>query len=303
MIMSGETSEQPPQGKQIMEIETKDRVIRAANKVLGLFGRGLYSSREFVIPDILDQKVEQPLGISVLIRGPKRNLRVFCRTPTTTISFADIAPPKTIFTIHEPERVEPWKIKSPQKTVGYEASSTLTDERKIFIPFDLEILKDKIVYAIIHEAGHLWGKEDYAMLKPQRDAERFLEERKKLSNSSGTNLSSTHKERDKEIAAWKIILKGETIAAQIAIYIIGRLRASGIDLVPQYKDLESLQEDANKELRSQRQFEQKLVLSREDIESLTNGNLPYPVLKGKIDARITKSLTHTKTTEEEPLKV
>jgi hypothetical protein len=137
----------------------------------------------------------------------------------------------------------------------------------------------------MHEGSHLWQDQDEEFLKAQNGAKAALG-KKLLTNFP--ILSKNPEEKQVEKSAFKTIGDNEKRAAEIALYIVGKLRSQGVDILPQYPDVQSLISLVNPSLKSHENFDQKLTLSQSEIENLVAGKLPYPALKEKIDVRLTK---------------
>jgi hypothetical protein len=273
VAMEGQTIETKG---NIIEKETRNPIIKAVNKV---FGISLES--EFLVPDNLNYEVErQPSGAKIFLKGPRENLQALCQTPNFTVSFGEIACPGTIFVMQKSKRL------------SFEAND---EKKKVFIPSNLGLLRRDFAFGITHEMSHLWENQDEDWLRIQNNAKNLLGT-KLLSDLPGESLSKNPEERQREKNAWRVLGKSETRATEIALYIIGKLRFSNVDILPQCPDIQSLLSLVNPLLRFHEQFDQRLILSYKQVEDLIKGNLPYPALKEKIDDRIASSLLRGKHT-------
>jgi hypothetical protein len=260
----------------ITERPTKNPFYKAVNKLGFVFGS------EFTVPDNLHHEVEQPLGVKVMLEGPRDNLRVLCKTSSFAILLNDIAPQDTIFAIQRPKEEEDAKI------LDFESSAATERVKKVLIPCNLGLLRDETIFATIHELSHLWQREDLEWLNMQINAEKLLTDENTKKRIPVFYFSSDHEKRQKQIDASKMLDKEESRASETALYIIGRLRSHGIDVLPQYPNVRSLMHVVNVRLRDYQEFDQKLTLDEKKVESLLNGSLPYTDIKEKIDTRITK---------------
>lgn len=255
----------------ITEQKTGNPLVRAANKVFGLA-----LGSEYLVPDKLNHKIELPSGATMELKGPREDLEAYYRTPEgRNLLMNSLAPDGSHFEINE------------SKMAGWEADSRLD---KVLIPSNLILLGRDTMYGAVHEISHLWVVRDIEYSERQKRAKEVLGE-KLRAGLPEYNLSNNPEERIKEINAWKVIDESEERSAEIALYIFGKLRLLGFDLLPQNKDSESLMALVNPHLASHREFGQKLTLSRDKIENIINGNLPYPGLKEKIDDRLSKVIT------------
>lgn len=255
---------------EIVEQETRNPLAKAVNKVFGLA-----VGSEYLVPDILNHKIELSSGVKMELKGPKKNLDVYCRiSEGKFLLMNSLAPERSLFEINE------------SKTAGWEADDKLN---KVFVPSNLILLKRDAIYGIIHEISHLWVVLDLEYCERQKRAKEVLGE-KLRGGLSELTLSNNPKDKEREISAWKIIDENEKRAAEIALYILGRTKYLGFDFLPQCPDAKSLIGLVNPHLHSHQQFEQKLTLAEVEVESLISGKLPYPVLKEKIDVQISKFL-------------
>lgn len=220
---------------------------------------------EYHVPDILNQKVEQPLGVNIFLQGPKDNLRVLAQAPTGNISFADISPEGTTFEINNDD-VADWKANRALK--------------KVIIPSNLSELKEDTAFSIIHEISHLWAEKDRGQ-------------------SSGITMTGDRKGWEDPL----MIIEAKTYA--ITLYILGKLRRSGVDFIPQYdieNELLQMNEDADEEVEERNSLLAKINTSyvlrftADEFKSLFSGDLPLPGLKEEIDVKIEQSLTKSKNT-------
>lgn len=257
------------QGAEIKEVHSSggSGLDRAINKVLG-FG----SPKEYTIPSFLDQEIKESSEISLFLKGSKENLQVSCKTPRATLSLNDLAPENTTFAINK-SNMAGWEV--------------FEGKNKVLVPSNLELLRIATIYGPIHEISHLWEKEVPEWVNETHDAKNILGE--KIKQNIVLNLPSNPIARQKETDAWKVIEKSERRATEIGLYIIGKLRSFGIDILPNYPDTQSLFAMTKYFFASHRQFNHEPFLI-DDAKSLIDGNLPYLDLKGKIDARIVKTL-------------
>jgi len=223
---------------------------------------------EYIVPRILDHEIKQENGISITLKGPKENLQVLFQGQDFALSFNDIVPGDSVITLQE------------SNLRGFEAN-----DKKIIVPSNLALLKTNPAYGFMHEGSHLWQDQDEEFLKAQNGAKAALG-KKLLTNFP--ILSKNPEEKQVEKSAFKTIGDNEKRAAEIALYIVGKLRSQGVDILPQYPDVQSLISLVNPSLKSHENFDQKLTLSQSEIENLVAGKLPYPALKEKIDVRLTK---------------
>jgi len=227
---------------------------------------------EYNVPSVLDHEIKQDNGASIALKGPKEDFQVRYRGQNFSLLLNDVVPDGTVFAMQE------------SNLQGFEADE---EEHKILAPSNLALLKRHTMYGFIHEGSHLWQDQDEEFLKAQNEAKGILG-KKLLTPFAEETLSRNSEEKQTEKNAWKTIGDDEKRAAEIALYIMGRLRSLGTDVLPQYPDAQSLTSLVNPSLKSHENFDQKLTLSQLEIEKLINGELPYLALKEKIDARLIK---------------
>lgn len=258
------------QGAEIQEVSKT-----GISRIDRFFGKltGDDISREYVVPSVLDQEIKESHEISIFLKGPKEDLQLSCKTPEAIFFFNDLAPKGTIFSINKSNKAG-WEV--------------FEEENRVLVPSNLKLLRKALTYGPIHEISHLWEKEVPEWAIQVDNAKAVLGD--KIKQNIVMNLSNNPAERQKEVDAWITIEKGERRATEIGLYIIGRLKSFGIDVLPKYPDVQSLFRMANSALVSHRQFDSN-PFRVEDAEKIINGDLPYPELKVKIDTQIAKVLS------------
>lgn len=256
----------------IKEIHTGNRISRVIYTALG---SGIFY-REYVVPDVLDHRIPQPGEISIHLEGPKDNITVTCDTPNRSFPFSAVVPEGTTFAINA------------SKFNGYQAR---TKERKILIPSNVRAQAFIPAFAIIHEGGHIWQANDEEWNKRYVEACKVLNVQLFSRAIDGyVWLPEYTPEREHHMEAWLILGEEERRASAIALYTVGRLRAVGVDPLPQYRTITPLAEVVNVGLKSHEQFKQRLRFTEDEVADFLAGDLPIPNLSTTVASYLDKTL-------------
>jgi len=92
--------------------------------------------------------------------------------------------------------------------------------------------------------------------------------------------------RQTELQAWQTLGEEEKRAAGVAVYMCGQLKTKGIDPLPHIRSFNDLAGLANARLHSYDSFKQGFSFNAEQIERMSEGQLPWPFLLEQIDQKL-----------------
>lgn len=241
-------------------------------RLLRLVGLGKLTEYP-VVPYQLDHPVPQPEGVTILLHGKRDNCNVIFKSSQGSFSFSQLAPEGTKF-----------KVRTDDDGHSFKADKI---NREVDIPSAKEKLESWPVYGLLHEIGHIWSGTEKIWLKKLNTAYKVLEI-PLLSREifEEVDLPDEEDKRITELQAWQILGDEEQRAVGSAIYIYGRLKEKGIDVLPHIHSFDDLTKLINVGLRSHDQFKQRFLFDSTSVEQISNGELPWPFLRKQIDRAI-----------------
>lgn len=237
------------------------------------------SYSEYQVPDDLDFEIKQFQETTVVLKGSKDDLSIICTTPQGPIDLAFFAPRGTRFKIDG------------------DKYSTFSANRKtplISLPCDLRyLLASPVPYVVLHEIGHHWNYKNEEWMLKWTEADKFLKDEaieRDLKDYGG--LPWRWEEKQREIDAWRIMGEDEQRAWYTAIYIHGRLKQVGMDMIPQ--GISKLTGYMNRGLKSyekkftpnKRYLRHKFRLKKQAVETILSGQMPCPELQEIVDKHL-----------------
>lgn len=270
----------------INEVYTRNRFRRLINQYLPFRWRRRYEylHTEYQIPDVLDHRLQEPGGTVLFYKGPRNNLEIICNTKGVDIPFKVLAPIGTRFSIYDISGSKyayifhrNLLIEIPSGFLGWEGSKTRW---------------------LLHETNHLWNNQD-----EEWDL-RFSNAYDLLNDTSISYRRDPHNEflpfnyerKEQELEAERICGQSERRADAGALYMIGRLRKAGVDIMLglNISDLKRMF-NYNAGLRKKHRYELgfDFRFSTREVSALLLGELPYPRLKEILDVHLDQVIADT----------
>lgn len=255
----------------INEIYTGNNLLRILAKIPPFHWGSNYvhGHTEYQIPDVLDFHLPQPGGITLRYQGPRNSMDIRCLTSQRDISFKDLSVEGTQFSIGK------WYFANHQDLM-------------IEIPSNFIKLGRPIRWSL-HEIGHLWSLQDEEWLAKYSEAGYLLNDQSICRDPWDERLPRENSRLDKELEAEKIIGQEERKADGVGIYIVGRLRIRGFDLMPGTNDpriQRMINEHTSLRNKHKRHPGFDFRFNIRDVSAIMSGELPWLNLKRVIDERL-----------------